>query len=340
MNSVAVDALLACGQGLSEDVARLEATARHVPILAEDKAGMMSQAIGLAEAARWQPDPRPLLARGIAAYVPSPWWWRPLSAIDPRALAAPFGDVAIGCGRMAGAVLAGLRRRARTVIIQNPAMDIRRFDLVMAAAHDELTGPNVVVTRTALHRVTEARLRAAAAEWAPRLAHLPRPLVAVLVGGSNGRFRLDQAVAGRLAGELAEMMRRDRVGLVVTPSRRTDPAARQVLAQTLAPLGAEVWDMTGDNPYFGMLALADAIVATCDSVSMISEAVATPAPVLVAALPGRSRRIGIFLRSLIEAGRVRPFAGRLETWPVAPLDDTAAAAAEMCRRLGVEMGPC
>jgi mitochondrial fission protein ELM1 len=56
--------------------------------------------------------------------------------------------------------------------------------------------------------------------------------------------------------------------------------------------------------------------------------------VLVAALPGKSRRIGLFLDGLTADGRIRPFAGRLEMWPVSPLDDTAAAAAEMRRRLG------
>ena len=46
----------------------------------------------------------------------------------------------------------------------------------------------------------------------------------------------------------------------------------------LAPLGAWIWDMEGDNPYFGLLALADVIVATLDSISMVSEAAATHAP--------------------------------------------------------------
>ena len=77
-------------------------------------------------------------------------------------------------------------------------------------------------------------------------------------------------------------MREDGVGVAVTPSRRTDPAVTRVLAETLAPLGGYVWDGTGDNPYFGMLALADVIVVTMDSVSMISEAVATTAPVMLA----------------------------------------------------------
>ena len=121
---------------------------------------------------------------------------------------------------------------------------------------------------------------------------------------------------------------------MVTPSRRTDPAATAAIAAAVRPLGAYVWDGTEDNPYFGLLALADAIIVTIDSVSMISEAVATTAPVMLAPLPGRSRRNAIFTESLRRADRVRDFAGRLEQWPVSPLDDTPEAAAEMRRRLG------
>ncbi|MCW3475935.1 mitochondrial fission ELM1 family protein [Limobrevibacterium gyesilva] len=306
----------------------------HTWTVAEGLAGLQSQAIGLAEAAGLAAEARVLTPRGVWRHVPAAWWPAPLSAIEPAALAPPWPELVIGCGGKAAAVLAALRRKARTVIVQHPRMDIRRFDLVVAGRHDSLTGANVLVTRTAIHRVTPDRLAAAAAEWAPRLAHLPRPLVAVLVGGSNGRFRLDAPVGERLAAQLAEMMQRDRVGLAVTPSRRTDPQVRAALERTLRPLGAEVWDMTGDNPYFGMLALADAIVVTGDSVSMVSEAVATSAPVLLVPLPGRSHRIGLFMRGLIDDGRVRPYHGRLELWPTAPLDDTAAVAAEMCRRFG------
>ena len=304
-------------------------------ILTEDYAGLRTQALGLAEAAGLAPEIRVLRAREPWRRVPPSWWPRPLSAIMPAALAPPWPELAIGCGGKAAVVLAALAGRMRVVIVQHPRMAPRRFDLVVAARHDELTGPNVLVTRTALHRVTPARLAEAASVWRARLAALPRPLVAVLVGGSNGRFRLDAAVGTRLAGQLADMMRLDRVGVALTPSRRTEPAVRAILRDRLEPLGGWIWDMTGENPYFGLLAVADAIVVTGDSVSMVSEAAATAAPVMLAELPGRSRRIGLFTRFLMDDGRIRPYAGRFEHWPVEPVDDTAAAAAELRRRLGV-----
>jgi hypothetical protein len=304
-------------------------------VISEPYAGLQAQALGLAEAAGLSPELRVLQPRAPWRFIPAAAWPAPLSAV-PAAVQPPLPELVIGCGGVAAAVGAALRRRGTaTVQVQHPRMAPGRFDLIIVNRHDELTGPNVVVTRTALHRVTPARLAAAAETWRGRFAHLPRPLVAVLVGGSNGRLRLNRAVAAGLAGDLAQMMRRDGAGVALTGSRRTDPAAARVLRDVLAPLGAWTWDGSGDNPYFGMLALADAVVVTSDSVSMISEAVATTAPVMLAALPGRSRRNSLFIEPLLAEGRVRRFGGRLETWPVAPLNDTPQAAAELYRRLGV-----
>jgi mitochondrial fission protein ELM1 len=305
-------------------------------LLTTDLAGLRNQALGLAEAAGFAPDARIIARRPPWSFLPLRLWPDPLAAITPAALAPPQGDVLIGCGGAAARVLAALRTpRLPAVIIQNPRMDAAKFDLIVAARHDGITGPNVIVTRTAMHRVSPARLAAERLRWAPSFAHLPRPLVAVLLGGSNGRYRLDAATARRLAGQLARMMARDKTGLMLTPSRRTAPAIRAIFAETLALHGAYLWDMAGENPYFGMLACADAIVVTADSVSMVSEAAATGAPVLLARLPGRSARIGGFMDALAAEGRVRDFAGELAYWPVQPINDTEAAASEMRRRLGL-----
>ncbi len=305
----------------------------HCWAISEDAAGMRAQAQGLAEAAGFSFEIKLLHAHGFWRRLPPQWWPRPLSVIRPT-LTPPWPDVAIGCGSKAAAVLAAIAPYTKVVMVQHPRMNPARFSLVVVARHDRLTGPNVLVGRTALHRATRERLAAEAEVWRPRFAALRRPLVAVLVGGSNNRYRLDAGVAENLARQLVGMMAADGVSVAVTPSRRTDAAAREILRREIEAAGGYVWDMQGENPYFGILALADAVVVTEDSVSMVSEAVSTSAPVLLARLPGKSRRIGQFTAGLIADGRVREFHGRFETWDAQPMDDTPAIAAEMCRRLG------
>jgi hypothetical protein len=304
-------------------------------ILSEGLPGLRSQALGLAEAAGISAQLRELKPVAPFKWVAAKFWPDPLAAVAD-AVKAPLPSLAIGCGGMAGSVLAALRRRSmRVVQVQNPRMDISRFDLIIANYHDELTGRNVFVTRTALHRVTPERLAAEAEMWHDRLAPYRRPLVAVLLGGTNGRYRLDRNAGARLTADLATMVQRDNVGVIVTPSRRTDPAVTEMIRAALEPSGGWVWNFVGENPYFGMLALADLIVVTQDSVSMISEAAATAAPVMVAPLPGSWRRQSLFLKPLMDQDRIRPFRGRFSTWKVSPLNDTPLAAAEMCRRLGL-----
>ena len=314
------------------------AARRHEPtcgvILTEGYAGLEAQAIGLAERAGIAAERRVLAASRPWRWIPARIWPAPLGTVGGLA-DLPDGLV-LTVGGTGAAIGAALRRQGRRVVqIQNPRMRLDRFDLVVANHHDEIRGPNVLLSRTALHRVTPAVLADARRTWTPRLAHLPRPLVAVLVGGSNGRFRLGPAEAEALAQGLASLHRNHRVGLAVTPSRRTGNPARAILDRHLFPLGAFVWDMTGDNPYLGLLACADSIVVTADSVSMVSEAVATAAPVAVVRLPGRSRRIELFLDALVDAGRVCMFDATLRHETATPLDDTAMVAAELCRRLGL-----
>ncbi len=298
--------------------------------------GLENQARGLAERAGYAPAVTHLAPRAAWRRLPPRLWPDPLGIVG--GLADIDEGFAIAAGGMAGAVGAALRRRRRipVVQVQNPRLPLGRFDLVVVNRHDEVAGHNVFVTRTALHRVSAPVLAEARAHWRGRLGTEDGRLVAGLLGGSNGRYRLDAAVAGRLAGELAALMRADpSLRVAVTPSRRTAPAVTSVLRAALGPLGATVWDGTEENPYVGMLALADAILVTGDSVSMVSEAVATDAPVFVVPLPGRSRRIGLFVDGLRRDGRVRLFDGTIAPFAARPLDDTAEAAQEMRRRLGL-----
>lgn len=306
---------------------------------------MTSQAIGLAEAVGL-----PFAHR--VARPRAPWRWLPGTFTvgvlehglapggDP--LEPPWPELLITCGRRSAALSIAIRRhsggRTFTVHIQDPRVSPRHFDLVVPMAHDRLRGANVVPVVTALHRVTPERLEAAGRHFRARLlgeASTPGPVVAVLIGGSSRRHRLDPKTSRRLAERLVCMAEQRRARLLVTASRRTGAANSAVFEAVLREAGAFFWAGEGENPYLGMLSLADFILVTEDSVSMVSEACATGKPVYTLQLPGRkSRRLVAFHEELRRRGMTRPFAGVLERWTYTPLDETARIARIVQERMG------
>ena len=290
---------------------------------------MVSQAEGLTEALGWP-------FESVVVHLRRPWSRLPAHrqlpgllrhGLDER-LPQPWPDLLITCSRRSASVSAAIRRAARgqtfAVHIQNPLCPLHHFDLVVPLEHDGLAGPNVVATRTALHRVTPEKLAAAAEEWRDRLGDLN---VAVLLGGRTRSYRFTRETLDKLVSGLAGLDG----NIAITASRRTEPELVQALKARVPR--AWFWDGTGPNPYLGLLALARHIVVTEESVSMISEAVSTGKPVYVAEMQGRSRRLSQFQASLKADGIIRPFDGRLGEWDYEPINDTPRVAAEVRRRM-------
>ena len=300
---------------------------------------MENQCLGLAEALGMAPVVKRIVARFPWSVLPPQLWFAPFSAPGTGGdmLAPPWPDLLIATGRPTVALSIAIRRASRgrtfTVQIQNPTVDPGRFDLVVAPAHDGLAAENVIATIGALHRITSARLAEDADRFRPRLRHLPRPLVAVLIGGSNAQYRMTPAVAERLADDLARLAIVHKAGLLVTPSRRTGKRNEGLIRDKLAGLPVEIWDGSGENPYFAYLGLADAVVVTGDSVSMVSEACATGKPVYVFDLDGGSKKFRSFHAGLRAKGITRPFSGELSQWTYEPLDDMRRVAEEVRRRM-------
>lgn len=300
-----------------------------VTIFTEDFAGMKSQAVGFATRAGFLHDFCYLSPKAPWKYISAPYWPFPLRAVHPFQ-SRQADPVHISVGSVGGVINARLRsfhskqkdKEHIAIHIQNPRIALDRFDLVIANPHDEIAGRNVLISRTALHPLSPEIFAEHKRKWLFRLKRNDNPLVSVLIGGNNGRFTLNRASAEILANQLKQLMLDQPINLALTPSRRTDPEALQCLKDHLLPLGAYIWDGTGDNPYIGLLSCADFILATVDSVSMVSEAVATTAPVMILPLPGKSRRIFSFIESLKQENRVRMFKGKLERWAVNALDDT------------------
>lgn len=310
-------------------------------ILTDGKVGMVNQCRGLAEVLGVEPVSKVIDLR-------APWQWLPpvltpnllsvtTSGSDP--LTPPWPELLIASGRKSVAPARAIRKASNgktfCVQIQDPGVSPTAFDLVVAPAHDGMAGENVMSTTGSLHGLTEGILAKARIRFADRVAQLQRPLLAVLLGGDNSVFKLTEAYGRTLAGQLRDLTQNHGWGLAVTPSRRTPQHARHAIAEALRDTGADVWDETGDNPYLGFLAHADAIIVTGDSVNMVSEATATGKPVHVAHLEGGSDKFRRFHQNMESRGITRPFNGTIENWDYEPLDDTAMVAAEIRRRIAI-----
>ena len=184
-----------------------------------------------------------------------------------------------------------------------------------------------------------ATLRAARQSPDARVAALPAPRVAMILGGPSAHHAFDAKDIAALAHIAADIAASGR-SVMVTPSRRTPPELVEAIRLALAGVGpaAFVWDGTGDNPYAQILAHAHAILVTADSANMMSEALATGVPVHAYEPSGGHPKMSAFLQRLVDEGFVRRWAGQLETWDYPPVDATREIAATAARRFRTFQG--
>jgi mitochondrial fission protein ELM1 len=259
--------------------------------------------------------------------------WGPVDPADAQQ--SPWPDMVIACGRITvpylRAIKSGSRGRTFTVFLQDPRAWRGSADLIWVPEHDSLRGSNVLTTLTSPLSFSSDALARARAAIDPRLALLPQPRVAMVLGGDSGAHRFEQSDIEALAAIARDIVLSGR-GLMVTPSRRTPSALTQAIYTAVAGHDAFVWDGSGDNPYVQILASATSIVVTGDSVNMVGEACATGAPVHVYEPSGGSPKITRFVDGLIAAGAVRRWSGQLQDWRYVPIDATREIAMEAARR--------
>ncbi|MGF1527316.1 MAG: ELM1/GtrOC1 family putative glycosyltransferase, partial [Candidatus Competibacterales bacterium] len=180
-------------------------------------------------------------------------------------------------------------RPVRLDHLGRPWAALERFDLIITTPQYRLPPRgHIVVCRLPLHGGTPLVLAEARRRWQATLGELPRPRLAVLVGGNSGPYSLyPQTAQGLVQGALAWAKERGGA-LMLTTSPRTPPKASTALAATLAAsgvpyvhYGAAERQRGEPNPYMGFLASAEAILVTGESASMLAEAAATGRPVYI-----------------------------------------------------------
>lgn len=215
------------------------------------------------------------------------------------------------------------------VQLQNPRISAKHFDLVIAPDHDRLSGRNIVSILGATHRVRRADALADAETLAPFIAHLPRPHIAVLIGGATKRAKLDAPTVFQWIDALHALTETG-AGLMITTSRRTGAMAESRLRTALEGRPVLFWDGRPigslENPYRAFLGAADHILVTSESVNMATEAATMGKPVHFLEGADPSPKLQRFREALIERGMARPLDLPLQSWKPAPMDETRRAA--------------
>jgi len=266
------------------------------------KAGDNSQVLALAEALGWPFEIKRLVYQHTGLYI-NLFLGGTLAGVNTRTstlLAPPWPDLVISAGRRNEPVARWIRaqggKHVRLVHIGRPWASPARFDLIVTTPQYRLEHPNVVHNALPLHRVDERRLALARSQWMSRLTHLPRPYVALLVGGSTGNlaFHVQQAaVLGEQANAVATKLGGS---LLVTTSARTSVQVAETLQRMMQP-PHYFFHWTADateNPYYAFLALADVFIVTSESMSMLTEACWTRKPVYIFDVAGSYRLVGWF----------------------------------------------
>jgi mitochondrial fission protein ELM1 len=209
-------------------------------------------------------------------YLPPRLLRSSLASLDRRSreqIRGPWPSIVLGIGNRSVPVALAIRRfsggKAKLVRIGNPRLPPANFDLVITTgqyrvreAENVLKLPISINTAPPVDPTPEER------EW---LGDLPRPHRLLLVGGNTFMWELGP----KLVAGAAEQLKKRGGTVVASASGRTGKSVIDALASRL---GSRF--VRGDFPrYSVLLADADEIYVTADSVAMISDAIATGKPV-------------------------------------------------------------
>jgi hypothetical protein len=227
-----------------------------------------------------------------------------LAGLDEAAsdlLAPPWPDVVIGIGFRSAPIARWIIEQggghALNIRLGRPRTDLKPYDLVITTPQYGLPpAPNVRELPLPLVKADDPDVAKSVACWRPSFERLPKPWIAVLLGGPTQHMAFDEAVACDLASDLGVFARSVGGSLLITTSPRSPSGLKAIFDGALtAPHFVFEFQQGADNPYLALLALSDAAIVTSDSASMIADAAAFERPLLIYELPwlGRSKKPGL-----------------------------------------------
>ena len=276
-------------------------------LLTGGKAGDDAQARLLASALEMPVDEKPLEFK--PAYVQGKPWFRAsfshLADGVNHGLESPWPRLVITVGRRPAMAALEIKKRSegfsKVVLIGRPRQK-RGFDLSVSPAQFMVPEtPEICRIPWPLLMPDDARVTQAVSDWQGRFEGLPRPLTAVFVGGATVPYALGASEGRELVKRVRQATKEEGFHYYCT-SRRSSIALVDALGKGIAQRPDQerlfAWSADGeDNPYLGLLGLADRFVVTGDSLSMMLEVAQLSRPLAIYVPP-----LGLRPRSLLARG--------------------------------------
>ena len=291
-------------------------------LLTQGMHGMISQTEGLAKALKLNFKHQKIKLKPLWNLIPPKF-----TPISENLLTEKFVcdcKIVISCGRKSVIPSAALKKRFGNEIfnihIQDPKVSLKHFDLIISPEHDSINGDNVLTTKGSIHYLTKKEITDNSKYL--QLDKGKKKVVAFIIGGPNKYYNYSEEQIHFIFNKIKNLFTPDKFKIVIIPSYRTPERIIKKAFNTFG-FNHHVVKTIDKKAYLSSLALADYIIVTCDSTSMISEAAVTGKPVYTAMMkPNRSiRRFKSFYNQFKELGIIKELTDSIDSWSYDKLDE-------------------
>ena len=237
-------------------------------------------------------------------------------------------DLIISCGRKSVIPSIFLKRensKIFTIHIQNPKVSFKNFNAIVAPEHDNLKGDNVYNSKGAIHYITNAEINDAKQYLADKIKS--DKIVSLILGGPNKyySFKSDQII--NIFNQIKSIFISDGYKVIIIPSMRTPKEIIDLAEKEMGSCGYVV-NKVDKQAYLSAYALANYVIVTCDSTSMISEAATSGKPIFVAHMKAKKNnyRFKKFFQLFKEIGITRDLGEQVESWTYNKLNEATRIA--------------
>tara|TARA_Y100001958_G_C21113353_1_gene459607 strand:+ start:16 stop:966 length:951 start_codon:yes stop_codon:yes gene_type:complete len=234
-------------------------------------------------------------------------------------------NMVISCGRKSVIPSIYLKRKLKKKIInihiQDPKVSLKNFDFIVVPEHDGIKGKNVLTTKGAIHYLREEELNKNLDYLKPKINK--EKIVSLIIGGPNKYYDYKKEFIEEIFLKIKKNFINTGFQLIFIPSLRT-PKKIIELAKNFFDDEQIIISDVDKKAYLSSLKLADYIVVTCDSTSMISEAAMTGKPIYVAQMPTvkKNQRFLKFFELFRDLNIIKDLNDSLDTWNYEKLDET------------------